>query len=571
MRDYAGRGGAPPHIMPPTRSDSPDLSTSRDRRLRHARGSRPSNDVRESLPDPASAQKAGKKRDSQGGPPAVQHSTSPPRESHANSTHSTTLHAHRASALTKASRPSEGTPDGSPLNLIAFRSVDTFPSPSVSLGTQSQVFPTGWFHSQFRTVGELGKGNYGHVTLAQHNLDQMPYAIKVVDTVIRSHRDLSRRLDEGKVLARCASSYIVRYFSCWIEERRLYLQCEYCPGGTLDERISHFRSQNIKWLESAVVSLLLQMTLALYHLHFEVKVAHLDVKPGNIFIGGDGKFKLGDFGHAHFLEEAGGQAATAGSPHGQGRASRHGAAHVSRSRDTKRNASLDSFASISVGELWQSLEEGDVRYLPLEMLNDKSNLIEADIFALGVSLYEVSTGSQLPRGDLPWRALRERGIDRDAILGNIKIDCTSSMRERFNSQQDLCASMERLGCGDEGDMGPMLAELAEGDSLLVGIIGKMMDKEPKKRPSAKDLLTQYRPLFSSKCSNVPPPISAEYLMALDKARSSSKAAERAQEMSMRSAMRASGNSFHLDHNSSPAPNTEATLNHAYPPPLTNAP
>ena len=460
-RDYSMEQVGPPEVMPPTRSDSPDLPTSERRRV-HGGGGKQT----------ASSQR-------------TRTTSSPPRDHRDHRTRRSTS----LSAPNRMSTPlciSDGTPDGSPLNLIAFRSVDTFPSPSASLGTQS-YFPNGWFTSQFRTIGDLGRGNFGHVVLAQNTLDQMPYAIKILDTVIRSNRELTRRIDEGKVLARCCSSYVVRYFSCWVEEKRLYLQCEYCPGGTLAERISHFQTQGIKWLESAVVSLLLQMTLALYHLHVEVQVAHLDLKPGNIFIGGDGKYKLGDFGHAHFLKEE-----------ENGKLSKPFAAGLQRSRERTTNTSMDSF--VSLGDMRLSLEEGDIRYLPLEMLNDKTCLVEADIFALGVTLYEVATGQQLPKGDAQWLSLREKGINRSAVQQNIKIDCTNALQERL--RRGLRASLQdpfQLGVEEDPLISvPGLAEAGEGDSLLVGIIGKMMDKDPKARPTPRDLLTQYRPLFSSR-------------------------------------------------------------------------
>ena len=564
-RDYKRRrqaGVSPPKggVMSPTRSDSPDLAGNRqERRVRHnQRGhhSNSNNNHNQQHQQPQQHRHSaahGSDRDghhfrvspvvmtsltnasrlldsrSRSHPTPASHSGASPREGGGGGGPS----ARNSVSLSR--RFSEGTPEGSPLNLIAFRSLDTFPSPSASLGTGQ--FLSGWFHSQFRVIGELGRGNFGHVVLAQNNLDQMPYAVKVLESVIRSQRELARRIDEGKALARCSSTHIVRYFSCWVESESLYLQCEYCPGGTLSERMAHFQSQKIKWLESAIVSLLLQMTLALYHLHNEVKVAHLDVKPGNIFIGGDGNYKLGDFGHAHFLEEQGNTGAassifnmtaggSAAAPPGAAAPATDAGAKTRFSRGPPRRGggggggggggvggvgnSADSCASA----MRFSLEEGDVRYLPMEMLNDKSYLCEADIFSLGVSLYEVASGVQVPKGDAPWMTLREEGIKKEAILANIKLDCSSPPDP---------AATAGAAASDEG-------------SMLIPIISGMMHKDPTKRPGASELLTTHRELFTSKYSyairpplspNPPPPpprsklsppLSAEYLMAVDKAR-----------------------------------------------------
>eukprot|EP00659_Diplonema_papillatum_P005739 gene5739-8780_t len=290
------------------------------------------------------------------------------------------------------------TPGGSPFQLMPpFRSTEMLPSPAPSILPGGVPHATGWFSSQFRNLGEVGRGNFGHVVHAQNLLDGVSYAIKILDTAMRTRREFLTRIDEAKVLARCNHVNIVRYYSCWIEDRHLYLQTEFCSGGSLQAKISKMKLAGVPWDEDSVTSLLLQVTLALAHLHDQVKVAHLDVKPENIYIHNTGDaeevYKLGDFGHAHFLEE-----------------------------DKQRLVqSVDSLASRVSRENFMrtSLEEGDVRYLPLDMLNDKSHLKEADIFSLGVSLYEVCTRLPPPNGnELPWRELRETGVDQQLMLDN---------------------------------------------------------------------------------------------------------------------------------------------------------
>eukprot|EP01064_Diplonema_japonicum_P005720 TRINITY_DN13798_c0_g1_i1.p1 TRINITY_DN13798_c0_g1~~TRINITY_DN13798_c0_g1_i1.p1 ORF type:complete len:415 (+),score=60.47 TRINITY_DN13798_c0_g1_i1:53-1297(+) len=281
----------------------------------------------------------------------------------------------------------------------------------------------GWFNSQFRVITEIGKGNFGHVVEAVSNLEGMHYAVKVLNTTIKSQYELSRRVDEAKVLARCNHTNIIRYYSCWVEEKRLYLQSEYCPGGSLDQRVRILREQNKRWDEDKVRSLLLQTTSAADYLHTQVRVAHLDIKPENIYISGD-QFKLGDFGHAHFLDESMQQA-------------------------VPLKSSLDSLSSEI--DVRFSLEEGDIRYLPLEMLNDKTHLTEADIFSLGMSVYEVLTGSSPPRGaETPWRTVREASPPSE--------------------------SMTCLGYS------PKLAHT----------VTSMMRKNPTSRPSAQDVLTEFQ-------------------------------------------------------------------------------
>ena len=91
----------------------------------------------------------------------------------------------------------------------------------------------------------------------------------------------------------------------------------------------------------------MQIAKALQFIHAR-GVAHLDVKPDNIYVK-NGVYKLGDFGCA-----------------------------------TLTDRSLP-------------IEEGDARYMPQEILNDKyDHLDKVDIFSLGAAIYELIRGLALP-------------------------------------------------------------------------------------------------------------------------------------------------------------------------------
>lgn len=63
------------------------------------------------------------------------------------------------------------------------------------------------------------------------------------------------------------------------------------------------------------------------------------------------------------------------------------------------------------------VEEGDCRYLPDEILQeDYSNLQKADIFALGITLFEAAGGGPLPKNGPEWHTLRNGNIPNLSCL-----------------------------------------------------------------------------------------------------------------------------------------------------------
>lgn len=67
------------------------------------------------------------------------------------------------------------------------------------------------------------------------------------------------------------------------------------------------------------------------------------------------------------------------------------------------------------------VEEGDCRYLPREILQeDFSHLCKADVFSLGLTLYELASRQELPLNGNEWHALRDGNFDASCfnVLSN---------------------------------------------------------------------------------------------------------------------------------------------------------
>jgi wee1-like protein kinase len=172
-----------------------------------------------------------------------------------------------------------------------------------------------------------------------------------------------------------ANFHIVRYHQAWMEDDRLFIQTELCVGTLRDEI-----SGGVITSEKRQYKLLREMLLALDFIHRN-NMVHLDIKPDNIFIKND-QYKLGDFGLV-----------------------------------TKLSASQD-------------VEEGDSRYMSLELLSgDKSDLRKSDIFSLGATLYEICLERPLAINGEEWSDIR---ADKLAPLRNTSEDLAAVIRQMMN-------------------------------------------------------------------------------------------------------------------------------------------
>jgi wee1-like protein kinase len=90
--------------------------------------------------------------------------------------------------------------------------------------------------SSFREGCELGSGSYATVFKCLSRVDGWIYAIKRTNQPFGTEANRQRVLRESFAMASLpAHPNVVRYFSSWIQDQRLFLQLEWCNGGSLGQ------------------------------------------------------------------------------------------------------------------------------------------------------------------------------------------------------------------------------------------------------------------------------------------------------------------------------------------------
>ena len=144
--------------------------------------------------------------------------------------------------------------------------------------------------TDFRVLNLIGRGGMGEVYAAtQLSLDR-PVAVKLLPSAcVRDAAAKARFLAEARTVARLHHPNIVQVLAAGEMGGRPYFAMELVRGTTaVDGRFSRIGD---------LVRFGIHLAEALAYAH-ACGVVHRDVKPSNVFVGEDGRVKLGDFGLA---------------------------------------------------------------------------------------------------------------------------------------------------------------------------------------------------------------------------------------------------------------------------------
>lgn len=228
----------------------------------------------------------------------------------------------------------------------------------------------------------IGVGGMAIVYKAYDNIDDRIVAVKILKEEFLANEEFRRRFkNESKAIAVMSHPNIVRVFDVSFGEKLQYIVMEYIEGITLKEYISNQKIINIQ----EAVYFTIQVLRALQHAH-DKGIVHRDIKPQNIMLLRDGTIKVTDFGIARF------------------------------SRGDSRTLVESAI--------------GSVHYMSPEQARGEITDEKADVYSVGVVLYEMITG------ELPF--------DSDSAVSVAIMQLESSAKKPTQINPDIPVGLEQI-------------------------------------------------------------------------------------------------------------------------------
>nr|XP_032833972.1 wee1-like protein kinase 1-A [Petromyzon marinus] len=297
-------------------------------------------------------------------------------------------------------------------------SQDGCPNPPKRMMSMREAEMMSRFSTEFHELGALGHGHFGSVSRCVKRLDGCVYAVK------RSRRPVAHSADEQIALREvCAHAvlgqhpHVVQYYSAWAEDNHMYIQNEYCSGGSVTDAL--LRSPGHAFPEWRVRRMLLHVARGLRYIH-SLGLVHMDIKPSNIFIA---QRTL-----SSELEE--------GEPQSD-------AGRVGESRDIYKIGDLGHVTQVNS----RHVEEGDSRFLALEVLQqDYLASPQADVFALALSAVVAAGGGPLPRNEADWIRIRQGWLPEGAAVASLSLELRTLLTAMVRPQAGERPSTGELCC-----------------------------------------------------------------------------------------------------------------------------
>jgi cGMP-dependent protein kinase len=149
---------------------------------------------------------------------------------------------------------------------------------------------------ELQTIGFLGVGSFGRVTLVAH--DGETYALKEIGKAQVVARGLVEHVwREKQTMAQCDSPFLVNLRRTYVSERSIYMLMDKVLGGEL---FTYLQTRNSPLPEAHAKFYAACVVLAFEYLH-DRQITYRDLKPENLLICTNGYLKVTDFSFAKKL------------------------------------------------------------------------------------------------------------------------------------------------------------------------------------------------------------------------------------------------------------------------------
>ena len=223
----------------------------------------------------------------------------------------------------------------------------------------------------YTAIKFLGKGGFGEAYLVKSNMTKKNYVMKSINLELLDEKNKLYTINEAILLKNIDHPNIIKFKEVFEVKKpniQLNIIIEYAENGDLNKLLETNINKKVYFKENILINWLCQICSALKYIHYK-KIIHRDIKPANIFMNNLGQIKLGDFGISKNL----------------------------------KNLEL---ASSFVGSAY---------YTAPEMIYEEKYSYEIDIWALGVTFYELMNLKKPFRAEYPAIYLEIKNKEVDEI------------------------------------------------------------------------------------------------------------------------------------------------------------
>ncbi|WP_367925568.1 Stk1 family PASTA domain-containing Ser/Thr kinase [uncultured Ruthenibacterium sp.] len=308
----------------------------------------------------------------------------------------------------------------------------------------------------------LGSGGMANVYKGHDLQTGRTVAIKVLREEFLENTDLVRRFkNESKAISVLDHPNIVKVYDVNMTGNVQYIVMEYIDGITLKEYME-YRAQPLTYKET--LHFVTQVLLALHHAH-EKGIVHRDVKPQNIMLLSNGSIKVMDFGIARF--------------------------------------------SRSESQTMTDKAIGSVHYISPEQARGDTTDAKADIYSVGVMMYEMLSGKLPFDSDSPVSVAIKQISDTPTPLRELNAAVPEALeaitnramakdpRDRYPSARAMLADLEEFKRNPSVKFEYQYLNDPEPTRYVDKVVSKTTVKQPVRPQARKKTPAKKAGFFSS--------------------------------------------------------------------------